>query len=617
MDACPPALDPRLVAPVALTPRSSGAGRGASLHFPRPGLRRGPRRFLLDGVTMLAGRVLLDDEQLAAALPDDAGTLTWDALARWWSEHCTNTSVLYVADDDAHEVAVLPDPLGAAVVFLHDDARVQAASSDVPSLARVVRSTGGRVDVDLDHQVQRVVLGLGGYDVSPVAQARPLEARRWALVTETGIRTAEYAVFAELAGRSYDEVLERTADELRGSLGSLTSLPDVPVVAHLTGGFDSRMVLAAALSAGVQDRLHFFCSGPDGTADRIIADGLTQLFGLRRSATDANVGVGFGTQAERQLAAMIASGGMSPHAPTGFETPQEAVAIGGGYGEMLRPTTGFAGLDAGASPMDVLLRAVPRFDEATSWVRGRTLARVAEEVGRSWRRSAEASRHLDGAGDRFWLDTRARFHFGVNALAVSRRTPRFDPLYSVGAAALVDTVPAADRADNVVGFDLLRLLEPRLLTVPFESYDRFGPAVHERRAVPAVKALPAWRAPELRPLPLTRPTGRPVLATAAALLEGVDLSAPSPEERRAHVARANELHLPYWRIASLEQTQAVMRRALEVLDLRVLDADVDVSAMTRLTRRRLATRTDIRAVHELFSLIAWVAHVETHPLGTE
>lgn len=604
-------MNPTLAAPVVWTSRSSKGPDGEDLPvealLPFSPVQVDRRWLALDGVALVDGHVVRGQEDLLHALPSDVGSLTFDEIGSWWSRHCANPSVLYVADELRGELGVFPDPLGGGVVFRYDWEQGTGLSSDLASLVDAARAAGCPVDVDMDHQIQRVLLGIGGNDVSPIAQIDPLPPRSYAVVGPRGAQIRPYTVFEERAGARYEDLVDLIADQLASSLAAIASL-DVPVVGHLTGGFDSRLVLAAALGAGVEKELHFFCSGPDGTADRVIADSLTQQFGLRRSSTDANANAGFRTQTERQLAAMVRSVGLTETGPTGQETRQVAVAVAGGYGEMYRPAPGHP-LPPDAPGIDVLTRSVPRFSEASSWVRPKTLARVAGQMGRAWHQSARGPGRPDGLGDRHWLNVRGRYHFGANSLATSRLTPRFDPLYTLGGALMVDAVPLAERRDNIVGFDVMRRLAPQLLEVPFETYDRFGPLVDERRRRPPLREHPTWKRPETVGLPLVRPDAPPSLDAMRAVLDGVDLSPPTEEKRNQAIARANELHLPFWQVLSLEQTQAVMARALDVLDTSVLDADVDVAELRRLALKPSRNRTDIRAVHRLVGLLGWTAHM--------
>lgn len=617
--AAPPLVhvSDQLTAPVAYAPSTSESAGGAPrLVVPATTCRVGSLALWLDGVAMVGEQVVLDNDGLKSAIPAGVAEWTMQQLAAWWGGECRTPSVLYAARPDTGELAVLPDPLGGGVVYRHDDTSGTTMSSDLTSLARDVRYRGGTVTPDQDHQVQRLLTGLGGQAVSPFAHTLPLPPRTFAVMDSRGVSIREYPVFEGLQSLGYDELLERAVQELRANLAALASTPDTPIVAHLTGGFDSRLVLAASIRAGVTERVQFFCSGPEGTADRVVADGITQLLGLRRVSTDANVIPPFRTQAERQLAAMVASAGLSEAAPTGAEIPQNAVAVGGGWGEMYRPAPTRQALTADARGIDILVGAVPRFNEATAWVKPSALSRVARQFGIVWKSAAAASREEASIPDRLWLDTRARFHFGSNALAISRTTPRFDPLYSVAGAVMVDVVPRSMRLDNIVGFDLIAALAPRLLEIPFETYSRFGEGLAQRRPVPPLRDLPRWRRPELETLDLLRATHAPRVPGADELWRGIDMSPPSAAQRQAAVSRANNLHLPYWQVVTLEQTQAMLKRSLDTLDLSILAADIDVDELHRLATSDVKTRTDIRAVHRFTSYVGWVAQIASAPIGS-
>ncbi len=91
------------------------------------------------------------------------------------------------------------------------------------------------------------------------------------------------------ADASWDELY----DELCARVGQMARLPDVPFQAALTGGKDSRVILAALLSSGVASSLErFYIATVEGHPDAVVAQNLAAHYGLKfERVTRAHPGV--------------------------------------------------------------------------------------------------------------------------------------------------------------------------------------------------------------------------------------------------------------------------------------------------------------------------------------
>ncbi|MCC5950785.1 MAG: hypothetical protein JJU45_01700 [Acidimicrobiia bacterium] len=119
-----------------------------------------------------------------------------------------------------------------------------------------------------------------------------------------------------MSGASEDELaaLARAelADELHAA-GSLAHLVEGPsqhqVAADLTGGKDSRLLLAVALGEGIADQFAYQTVGPAGLPDVVVAGELASRFGLTHRHR-ANMGRHRHTYGERFVRFVEDSGGM-------------------------------------------------------------------------------------------------------------------------------------------------------------------------------------------------------------------------------------------------------------------------------------------------------------------
>lgn len=82
----------------------------------------------------------------------------------------------------------------------------------------------------------------------------------------------------EQRAMSDDELVELAAASVAENVAASTTYPAELVVADLTGGKDSRLILAGAMLAGVVDDLYFFTRGPENLPDVAIARELSEMF---------------------------------------------------------------------------------------------------------------------------------------------------------------------------------------------------------------------------------------------------------------------------------------------------------------------------------------------------
>lgn len=79
---------------------------------------------------------------------------------------------------------------------------------------------------------------------------------------------------------SYEDSLEAAQAEIMANIKALSESDHRRKVAHLTGGVDSRLVLASILSCRKESEFAFYCSGGPTEPDKIVAERLAVEFGL-------------------------------------------------------------------------------------------------------------------------------------------------------------------------------------------------------------------------------------------------------------------------------------------------------------------------------------------------
>jgi hypothetical protein len=545
----------------------------------------------LDGAAIVGNRLIAHP----GALLSSWGQLSIRDFADHWGEHAKQSACAYLWDPTTQTLAILPDPLGGATLFRHVQGGRTLLSTDYAALIQLARSLGSPPEKELMYQVERTVFGNGGlWDASYRGTTR-VPAFHHVIIEDSSPRDVRYGSFRVMVQHtSYFEALSRIRTDVLESVEAISDAVSSDRLAHLTGGFDSRLVLGALLETGVSSRFAFFCSGPPTSSDRRIADGLARTFGLVRSHSAGMVPAIVGESPEQQVALLRYTAGLSNVGPTGREQTVDTVAAGGGYGELFRSfySRSLPGDGPHAwSDGKALATAMVGSDPAQGGILtphafeliGARLSRLLTEI-------SERGVPDDLVGDIFYSELRNRYHMGATSLFWSRVGTRVNPLYSVHALAGARELPALARRSNVLGYDLMESFGHNLSRYPFDT-DRSSPEYRRQR----------------RPrTPLTFRDGPLTWSTRARPTVSSVVVAPVPIQRReALQQRAQALGLNQWQSDQLEATQARLGSVLEQLDLRPYADVLNLDYVQDLACTREWTRTRVRQLYAASSMLMW------------
>ncbi|MHA7244484.1 hypothetical protein ACX80R_15020 [Paeniglutamicibacter antarcticus] len=526
-------------------------------------------------------------------------------VAERWGESIKNPCAAFVIDTDAQEILCLPDPLGGALCFRYRSDYVQIISTDMVSLTHVVTAMGLPLKKSADFQLERLILGNGGLIPSSYEHVDRLELFEYWLVSKDGVQRDQYS--QSQSEPTYVEAVQAISAEISESVLAVSRLPTERRIAHITGGFDSRLVLAAAMAAGCAEDFMYFCSGPAGSTDRKIADGLSRTFDLRRSSGGGLAASQLTHVHEQLLAPLYHSGGITSSGPNGGETKSSVVVAGGGYGGLLRSTfsSRFSTIDPkNVSPISLMEMLAPRPPGSARIYADSTLSLLGERMFQEWNRLRDIGYEHDSIGDAFYLSVRNRYHFGQNSMLWSRIGRRYDPLYSVSGATAAARLPLYSRQTNVLGFDVMKSFGVDLEKYPFDT-KRFSDAYRTLRRAPEQRKLEGCGPIEFDDSHEIIHGGKVNLPSS---LDSLAVISPtlSGNERKATIEKANKIGLNYWHIATLESAQESLRSALNQFGLSAVEGLVDSKYAWHLAKDRLTKRAEIRDVYAMYGLVAWL-----------
>ena len=543
----------------------------------------------LVGNAIYGNEALLSASQLASAV-ERSGSV--DRFVDSWGRRAKNPSASIIVDHSAGRVFILPDPLGGCIVFSYESGGTTFVSPDLQSLVAAADSRGVKPKKSLTYQLERSVIGNGGLTSSSYVGVEALRMMDYVQLHLGGSDALSYAVKGDYLaeGSSYSAVMDSYRQDILDSLEAIAGIDNYRI-AHLTGGFDSRLVLAGIMSGQVESRFRYFCSGPVGTVDRDTADGLAASLGIIRTH-DAGLSMATPSSVEEKfLAPMTNSAGLTSSGPLGSEEYSGHVVAGGGYGGLLRSvysTYMSSSLDQ-IGPDEIAEKLWGATAMATNGLMTESSKEgIVERLAGTLGGLKDDGYEDDYLADAFYLTGRNRYHFGQTSMLWSKVGRRYDPLYSIHGPRLARMLPIHSRKTNVAGFDVMASLQPDLLAYSFDKY-RFGGEYANLRRIPVTKPF------------VSRPAKFESHAAKARPVTAVI----DHELRQKHVILSRKLKVNFWQIESMAETQAGLAALLRDLDISDLGEAVNPDYVHLLTKRPLRTRPQIRHLYAVYSMLLW------------
>lgn len=426
--------------------------------------------------TGVFGNTLVTDLQTLQRYVEGYDTL--EALA---AASCNiKGSVCYqVYDTRTRRIALLNDPLGGGIYFEHKAAQMRAVSSHTLPLRQLLGSMGLRINRTSAYSAAEMATGSACYGAdSPYEDINVLPAGYGLIVDFEGRwREVSYgptSFYDMVNDNNYADLLELAAQEITQNFQAIGSAPADLRIADLTGGFDSRLILAGLLHTGQQENYYYHCL--KGSADWNIASSLAAEFSLTLTDSFGNplaLPIPYNYYAEKTHSSTLSDGVLNHTYASRFH-PWPVVGLQGGYGETLRTFNSLYWTTESGTAEDLAF-AMWRWADfpapqevSTSLFDAGFINRLIGRVDTSLSSAKEAGLNLDTATNIMYLRGRNRYWFGQNSFYSSAIRFQFDPLYSVAGAAAALNLPFFERRANFLGLDLMRKWHPTLASLPFD-----------------------------------------------------------------------------------------------------------------------------------------------------
>ncbi|RMB12064.1 hypothetical protein [Eilatimonas milleporae] len=405
------------------------------------------------------------------------------------------------------------DPLSQYNVFVFETRDLRVFGNNIFMIEAVLTALGQRPRRLFRGAAFEAALGMGAVDTTGLEDVA-LFPSDMMLTGDSRRDELEFLPLNRLAHGSADRdgQLARAAGALSRSLRAVHACyPDHDIVYDLTGGLDSRMVLAASRHAGLRNQL-FFRSEGGQRDDIVIPDRLADRFGMRFAPFPQNFN---GERIDRRTLARRAvfrQQGQSTiyQFDLGRCRVTDVVRVRGGFGEIARLSYRLRSLRSAVVKWHTLLKGIREKDRIVldNWRRvftrdifgaltdGRALAFfvMRRMLGHrklftddfrqaAYMRITDHLLSLAGGGmpahflvNALYLTDRARRHFAYTSQMLNLVRPTFEPLADIELWRLACLYSNEDRHDEKAFHDLFSALDPDVLSIPFS---RSSLAVHD------------------------------------------------------------------------------------------------------------------------------------------
>lgn len=398
----------------------------------------------------------------------------------------TGSFTLAILDTTTRDSYLLNDPLGGGFLFKYAHADVAAFSTDITSLRSVLDAEGLPVTRDAMFELSGFSTGTQHHaSDTPFREISVLESGFGLRIRSEGsTEVVDYGINDVIYGDTPLDIQESINDgvsAIRNNVNAVLNYGSDLVISDITGGFDSRLVLAAISSLDACDAV--VLRSLRRNAEWEFAENLAAAYGME--LTDGRAfGEVWGIKQdlyEDSVAPARSSGGVIANDMGVNSVPIPLVKMQGGYGGAFR-TFGSA---VYSDKEKIAATSIAK--DGWKWARLKRFSVGGEQLMSEAFEDELASRAVrtieygmsrgikNSHIPSFWYGKgRLRYWFGQQSYHSSRNIGQFDPLYNAPLLAASYRLKYAHRKANLVGFEAMKKLDKRLIEYPF--YNRGLPS---------------------------------------------------------------------------------------------------------------------------------------------
>lgn len=383
------------------------------------------------------------------------------------------TLTLYYKND--HTSRIISDFVGSSFIYFYQKNGYELYSSCLKSLKEALDILEINLSKSVEYKACESIFGNGGFGLTSYKDIFILPENSMVISTNYSIKVIQESICHWLVeSDNYERCLELAKEDVLNNIKAVMDSGYPYKLAHITGGMDSRLVVAAIDNLNAIDSFELGCSGKPGDLDYdnalLVAGVLKAKFSNRENYIQREYPQ---TIEDKYCWEFIVTEGMLSNQPfhKGLAVNPDLLILSGGYGEFLRCFySNENNINQSWSKYDdlpVFKRMIESLSDDSSLIRNEILLGIIDRFQLFLEEIQLFGMTQIQTAEIFFMLNRNRYYIGNITKTASKFTSRFDPLYSPYLFKLAYFIDEKSRIQGVPLFDLMWEFSPTLTKLPF------------------------------------------------------------------------------------------------------------------------------------------------------
>lgn len=502
----------------------------------------------------------------------------------------------YIVDRRNEKIYIIPDPIGMSIVYYYVTPRFKIYSNSIKEIKKYLEKIGIEIKKNINFFFESLVMNNGGLGHTPYQEVSALKPFNYIVVTKNSIQVVENPeiidYISNINSPAYEDIISIAKKDIQENMNAVHQYKtDGVKISHLTGGFDSRLILSAILNKGIQDEFIFFCSGKDGTKDKDISKALCKEYDLTfTNYSGYELTKPLTTRIDGFLWSLDYTSGTNYEAHGNYKK-NDNVILSGGLGLLYRSVYNLERSPEEYKNYYELMKAKwPTLDiKNNEAVFNQSFV---DEFHKNFiNYIKEAQRYKvpdDSLFDFIHMRYRSRYFTGQISFFLSSTNPRFDVLYSLKSFLNILFLNQKERKSNIIGLSLLDEFQPDLNKYSYDS-NKFNKEFVELKGEPDKLEFKSSNN-----LKIFDNYNKPTFKVAKKKKNSEDT-----------MERANKLQATLWQVEDEEDAKAGMSSILKKLPDNLKSDSLNMESLNKLINNKINNRIDLRRLHTLYRNFIW------------
>lgn len=501
----------------------------------------------------------------------------------------------YIVDRNSKKIFIIPDPIGMSIIYYYITPQLKIYSNSIKEIRRILSKCDIELTKEINYFFESLVMNNGGLGHTPFKEISAIKPFHYIIISENEIQVVENTEIVKYISKIYNpdyrDVISIAKNDIITNLKAVQNYKSNGVkISHLTGGFDSRLILSAILNQNMQDEFIFFCSGRDGTMDTDISKAICKEFGLTfTNYSGYELTKKLNSRIDGFLWSLDYTSGTNYGAHGNYKK-RDNIILSGGLGLLYRSVytlnnppeyyTNYLQMVKEKWPsLDVNKDTV--FKEGFLDLFYKSFMNDVDDV--------QKYKIPDGSlFDFMHMRYRSRYFTGQVSFFLSATNPRFDVLYSLKSFLNILFLDLKTRKSNLIGLSLLEEFHPKMINYPFDS-NKFNREYVELKGLP--KTIEFISSEKLKTFENYH---KPNLGVSKI-----------NKNSREILARANKMKATLWQVEDEQEAKDGLSNIVNNLpqDFKINHLNVDY--INKLINNEITNRVQLRRLHDLFRNFIW------------